>query len=206
MGIGSIPDGELERLYQFVRLALSQKSMIDGLTEHYRQINHDEILGDETASGFSDILRELSSDSLVDLFYETAISNACYEEQTRQFYIDPKCTRGYSIDGLYAHLYRDALENCLSTIVSNAYGAAIQIHLADVLAVIDSGRSKADLRLGNLHVDISPARGQIRLTLNNTELLFPVKEKEAVEFSLRQWNRCVKGIELDTKKQEGYAP
>ncbi len=206
MGLRSIPDGEQEKVYQLIRLALSQKNLIDGLTEHYRQTNGEEMLVDETVADFSDILRELSVDSLADLFYETAISVARYEPQARKFYIDPKCTRGYSIDGLYAHLYREALEECLGNVVSRVDRVAIQVHLSEVLTAIDCRRNKEELSLGNLRIEVSPAKGAVHLSRDGVELLLPANEKTALESSLRQWYQQVNGVDLEAGKNEGYAP
>lgn len=206
MSLRSIPDGAREDVYQLALLALNENDLVDGLAEHYRQTSSPTWLELEPVESYRQVLSELSHPSLVDLFYETAISNDRYHPEARQFYIDPKCTKAYAIDGLQAHFYRSALCTFFLAMNYPVSDYAIDEHMDKLTDAILQGKQKINVPLGDLTVSVSLTKLKVNVLHPYLDLLQPRRETEALNIAFRQWSARLKGIDLTYRQEEALSP
>lgn len=206
MSLRSIPAGAQEDVYQLALLALNDNDLIEGLVEHYRQTSTPIGLECEPVDAYRQVLGELSHECLADLFFETAIGNDRYHPDARQFYIDPKCTKAYSVDALQAHFYRSALNTYLLALNFSVSDPALEAHMTTMANAILNDKHKVDVALGELVVTASMTKFKVNVSHPYLDLLQPRQETEALNLAFRQWSSRMKGIDLTYSQDEALTP
>ena len=202
MSLQAIPEGAQEEVYQLALLALKNNDLIEGLAEHYRQSADPVYLECEPVESYKEVLTELSHVSLAELFYETVISNDRFHPDSRQFYIDPKCTKAYSLDALQAHFYRNALASFLGAIRCPVSDESIDKHMQAISDAVLKGAHKIETSLGDLRADVSLTKFKVAIFHPYQTILQPRNELEALNNSFRQWAARLRGIDLNYRQEE----
>lgn len=188
MHMSNIPKAILSDLYNLSRLIVKKVDMVEGLVENFKQKNNEVKIIDETVEGFRSIIGEISQDSLVDLFYETLVSNDLIDKKTRVVYIDPGKSNGYKIDDIFKHLYR---ENLKKSIVGEKKGISTSISINHyVNQVSDStlkGGSYPRLLTKDLDISFCPIMNSTTILDRKTNLpALPDLKKELDKIS-KDW-------------------
>lgn len=203
MSTQSIPVEMNEKIFGLIDLVLNDGDLRSGLVIHYTQTNDDPTA--DPAPQFRESLGELTRPQLVDLFFETVISNDMFDAKRSIFFVDPKGISGYEIAALYAHLYGEKIQAEAGKLGNSFAKGDLKRHLSQVDEAITQGAGRVHAPLGSLVVEIDLNSISVRATNNG----IPVVIKQGVLLNMREdlrgWIESKRPSDLEIDLDQGMS-